>query len=72
MFVLTDGAPSCVELAVQQTASAVEAGIKVVYLLIGQHVRTDWLAQEGIPFAQAATADDVGPALLEQAKQLLM
>lgn len=72
MFVLTDGAPSCVELAVQQTASAVEAGIKVVYLLIGEHVRTDWLVKEGIPFAQAATADDVGPALLEQAKQLLM
>ncbi|HHH9441250.1 TPA: hypothetical protein ACP32N_003187 [Pseudomonas aeruginosa] len=72
MFVLTDGAPSSVDLAVQQTAAAVKAGIKVVYLLIGEHVRKDWLEEQGIPFAEAKTADDVGPVLLEQAKQLLM
>lgn len=72
MFVLTDGSPSCVTLATEQTALAGEAGIKVVYLLIGESVRKDWLDEAGIPYAQAATADDVGPALLEQAKQLLM
>ena len=72
MFVLTDGAPSCATLATEQTALAVDAGIKVVYLLIGNEVRKDWLEEAGIPYAVAATADDVGPALLEQAKQLLM
>lgn len=71
LFVLTDGAPSDVRLATEQTLMAQAAGIQVVYLLIGSSVRSDWLADAGIPFACAATAQEICPVLLSQAEELL-
>lgn len=72
MFVMTDGDPSNVDLAVEQTQAAQAAGVTVVYLLIGSAVRTDWLVEAGIPFAHAVNADELCPVLLEQAQALLM
>jgi hypothetical protein len=71
MFVLTDGAPSDVELAKQQTISAITQGISVVYLVIGEDVEFDWLAEIKCPFVHAKTAEDLCPLLLEQAKELI-
>ncbi|MHC5195128.1 hypothetical protein ACYSUW_15335 [Pseudomonas frederiksbergensis] len=71
-FVLTDGAPSCVDKAVEMTRFCESAGIRVVYLVIGESVRTDWLINANIPFACAKTADEVGPVLIAEAKRLLM
>ena len=72
MFVMTDGAPSNVDLAVEHTQAAQAAGVTVVYLLIGSAVRSDWLHDAGIPFAHAVNADELCPVLLEQAQALLM
>lgn len=71
-FVLTDGAPSSVDKAVEMTRFCEAAGIRVVYLVIGERVRTDWLIKANIPFACAKTADEVGPVLIAEAKKLLM
>lgn len=71
-FVLTDGAPSSVDKAVEMTRFCEAAGIRVVYLVIGERVRTDWLIEANIPFACAKTADEVGPVLIAEAKRLLM
>ncbi|MDF9779200.1 hypothetical protein [Pseudomonas baetica] len=72
LLVLTDGSPSCVDKAVEMTRFCESAGIRVVYLVIGETVRTDWLITAKIPFACAKTADEVGPVLIAEAKKLLM
>lgn len=72
MFVMTDGEPSSVDMALEQTAAAQRSGIQVVYLLIGNQVTSDWLVEAGIPFAWAKTADELCPVLLDQAEKLLM
>lgn len=72
LWVLTDGAPSNVEMAVEMTRFCEGMGVRVMYLLIGDEVREDWLKKAGIPFACAKTADQLGPVLLERAKELLM
>ncbi|HFL7941977.1 VWA domain-containing protein (plasmid) [Pseudomonas fulva] len=72
MFVLTDGAPGNVEKAVEMTRFCESGGIRVVYLVIGEKVRTDWLTTAGIPFAVAKSCSEVTPALLAEAKTLLM
>lgn len=71
-FVLTDGMPGNVEKAVEMTRFCEGAGIRVVFLVIGERVRTDWLTEAKIPFACAKTADEVGPVLIAEAKRLLM
>ncbi|MGE8065133.1 hypothetical protein [Pseudomonas sp. NPDC089569] len=71
-FVLTDGAPSSVDKAVEMTRFCEGAGIRVVYLVIGEKVRTGWLINANIPFSCAKTADEVGPVLIAEAKRLLM
>jgi cobalamin biosynthesis protein CobT len=72
MFVLTDGAPSDVELAKYQTEVALKAGISVVYLLIGEQVVTDWLDEMECPYVHAKSAEELCPILLDQAEALLM
>lgn len=72
LFVLTDGMPGSVEKAVEMTRFCESTGIRVVYLVIGESVRTDWLTEAKIPFACAKTADEVGPTLIAEAKRLLM
>lgn len=71
MFVLTDGVPSNVTKAVEMTQYFQKAGVRVVYLVIGSSVQTDWLVKAGIPHAVAATSADVSPILLREAKSLL-
>lgn len=71
LFVLTDGAPSDVAKAIEMTSLAQRGGVKVVYLLIGEAVQSDWLKKAGIPFAKATTAGDLCPILLEKVGELL-
>lgn len=72
MFVLTDGAPGDVAKATEMTRFCESSGIRVVYLVIGDKVRTDWLTKAGFPFAVAITSDEVAPTLLAEAKKLLL
>lgn len=72
LWVLTDGAPSNVNKALEMTRFCEGMGIRVMYLLIGDDVREDWIKEAGIPFARAKTADEIGPVLLDNAKKLLM
>ncbi|WGK63370.1 hypothetical protein QAO71_17670 (plasmid) [Halopseudomonas sp. SMJS2] len=71
LFVLTDGDPSCEVKAAEMTQLAVRGGIEVVYLLIGDDVRSDWLTNNAIPFAHAITAGDLCPVLLDKVGELL-
>lgn len=72
MFVLTDGAPGNVAKAVEMTRFCESSGVRVVYLVIGETVRTDWLTEACIPFAVAASSVEVTPVLLAEARKLLM
>lgn len=72
MFVLTDGAPGNIAKAKEMTRFCESGGVRVVYLVIGEEVRTDWLTEAKIPFAVAKSSADVSPALLSEAKRLLM
>ncbi|WP_409287001.1 VWA domain-containing protein [Pseudomonas guariconensis] len=72
MFVLTDGAPSDIDKATAMTRFCESGGIRVVYLIIGEKVRTDWLTEENFPFAVATSSTDVAPVLLAQARELLL
>lgn len=72
MFVLTDGAPGNVAKAVEMTRFCESSGVRVVYLVIGEKVRTDWLTEARIPFAVAASSVEVTPVLLAEARKLLM
>ncbi|MBM5458951.1 VWA domain-containing protein [Pseudomonas sp. P66] len=72
MFVLTDGAPGNVDKAVEMTRFCESGGVRVVYLVIGKTVKTDWLTEARIPFAVAESSAEVTPALLAEAKRLLM
>lgn len=71
MFVLTDGAPGNEESATEMTRLCESGGVRVVYLVIGETVRTDWLSSAGIPFSVAKTSSDVTPVLLAEAQKLL-
>lgn len=72
MFVLTDGAPGNVAKAVEMTRFCESSGVRVVYLVIGEKVRTDWLTEARIPYAVAASSVEVTPVLLAEARKLLM
>ncbi|QHF00610.1 hypothetical protein LCG56_27975 (plasmid) [Pseudomonas cannabina pv. alisalensis] len=72
MFVLTDGAPGNVAKAVEMTRFCESSGVRVVYMVIGETVRTDWLTEARIPFAVAASSVEVTPVLLAEARKLLM
>ncbi|WP_439126019.1 MAG: hypothetical protein ACNJA3_29390 (plasmid) [Pseudomonas rhizophila] len=72
MFVLTDGAPGNAAKAVEMTRFCESSGVRVVYLVIGEKVRTDWLTEARIPFAVAASSVEVTPVLLAEARKLLM
>lgn len=72
MFVLTDGDPGNVAKAVEMTRFCESSGVRVVYLLIGDKVRTDWLTEARIPYAVAASSVEVTPVLLAEARKLLM
>jgi len=54
MFVLTDGEPSDRALAKEHTEAAMQAGITVVYILIGEQVACDWLqGKSGCPYVHS-------------------
>lgn len=72
MFVLTDGEPSDRALAKEQTEAAMQAGITVVYILIGEQVACDWLKEMGCPFVHVKNSAELCPVLLDQAEALLM
>lgn len=72
MFVLTDGEPSDRALAREQTEAAMQAGITVVYILIGELVACDWLKEMGCPYVHVKNSAELCPVLLDQAEALLM
>lgn len=72
MFVLTDGAPGNERSATEMTRLCASGGVRVVYLVIGEKVRTDWLTLAGIPYAVAKTSSEVAPVLLAEAQKLLL
>lgn len=72
MFVLTDGEPSDRALAKEHTEAAMQAGITVVYILIGEQVACDWLKEMGCAFVHAKNSAELCPVLLDQAESLLM
>jgi cobalamin biosynthesis protein CobT len=72
MFVLTDGEPSDRALAKEHTEAAMQAGITVVYILIGEQVACDWLKEMGCPYVHVKNSAELCPVLLDQAEALLM
>lgn len=72
MFVLTDGEPSDRALAKEHTEAAMQAGITVVYILIGEQVACDWLKEMECPYVHVKNSAELCPVLLDQAEALLM
>lgn len=71
MFILTDGDPDDVAACELFSREAAEAGVKLIYMLIGDAPKSDWLIRAGLNFINVRTANDLSKVVMNELKTLL-